>query len=102
MPSLWQRQKKVIIAIVVIAILAVGAVSAALLLRPPSQFTIPHWYSSDGHYGDTEPTVAEVMASHIDRTRKITVQLKSQPWAQYTTDIGNGNLPFFLVGWYPD
>ncbi len=102
MPSIWQRQKKLIIAIVVIAILAVGAVSAALLLRPPQQFTIPLWYNSDGHYGDTEPTVAQVIASAIEKTGKINVQLKSEPWAQYTTDFGNGNLPFFLLGWYPD
>ncbi len=102
MPSLWQRQKKIIIAIVVIAILAVGSVSAALLLRPPQQFTIPLWYNSDGHYGDTEPTVAQVIASAIEKTGKINVQLKSEPWAQYTTDFGNGNLPFFLLGWYPD
>src|SRR5437879_4299608 len=102
MPSLWQRQKRLIIAIVVIAILAVGAVSAALLLRPAAQFTIPLWYNSDGHYGDTEPTVAQVIASAIEKTGKINVQLKSEPWAQYTTDFGNGNLPFFLLGWYPD
>ncbi len=102
MPSLWQRQKKLIIAIVVIAILVVGSVSAALLLRPPQQFTIPLWYNSDGHYGDTEPTVAQVIASAIEKTGKINVQLKSEPWAQYTTDFGNGNLPFFLLGWYPD
>lgn len=102
MPSLWQRQKKVIIAIVVIAILVVGAVSAALLLRPPSKFTIPLWYNSDGHYGDTEPTVAQVIANSIESTGKINVQLNSEPWAQYTTDFGNGKLPFFLLGWYPD
>ena len=99
MPSVWHRQKRLIIAIVVIAILAVGAVSAALLLRPAAQFTIPLWYNSDGHYGDTEPTVAQVIASAIEKTGKINVQLKSEPWAQYTTDFGNGNLPFFLLGW---
>jgi peptide/nickel transport system substrate-binding protein len=102
MPSLWQKQKKLIIAVIVIAILVVGGVSAALLLRPPQQFTIPLWYNSDGHYGDTEPTVAQVIASAIEKTGKINVQLKSEPWAQYTTDFGNGNLPFFLLGWYPD
>src|SRR6266487_3592368 len=91
MPSLWQRQKKVIIAIVVIAILAVGAVSAALLLRPPSQFTIPLWYNSDGHYGDTEPTVAQVIASAIERTGKINVQLKSEPWI--TGSLGRLAIP---------
>src|SRR5438552_17143104 len=97
MPSLWQRQKKVIIAIVVSAILAVGSASAALLLRPPSQFTIPLWCNSDGHYGATEPTVAQVIASAIERTGKINVQLKSAPWAQYTTALGNGNLHFLLL-----
>src|SRR5436853_7779484 len=77
MPSLWQRQKKVIIAIVVIAVLAVGSVSAALLLRPASQFTIPLWYNSDGHYGDTEPTVAQVIANAIEKTRKINGKLNA-------------------------
>src|SRR5207247_9124459 len=101
MPSLWQRQKKVIIAIVVIAILAVGSVSAALLLRPPSQFTIPLWYNSDGHYGDTEPTVAQVIASAIERTGKSNVQLNSEPGAQHPRDFAPENLPFFLSRWYP-
>src|SRR6266571_2123706 len=81
---MWQRHKNLIIAVIVIAILAVGSVSAAFVyLLKPAQFTIPLWYNSDGHYGDTEPTVAQVIASAIERT-------------------GNGNLPFFLLGWYPD
>src|SRR2546427_3317948 len=101
MPSLWQRQKKVIVAIVVIAILAVGPVSAALLLRPPSQFTIPLWYNNDGHYGDTEPTQAQVIASAFEKTGKKNDQLKSGPSAQYTTDFGNENPPCFLCGWLP-
>jgi len=100
---MWQRHKNLIIAVIVIAILAVGSVSAAFVyLLKPAQFTIPLWYNSDGHYGDTEPTVAQVVASAIEKTGKINVQLKSEPWAQYTTDFGNGNLPFFLLGWYPD
>ncbi len=100
---MWQRHKNLIIAVIVIAILAVGSVSAAFVyLLKPAQFTIPLWYNSDGHYGDTEPTVAQVIASAIERTGKVNVQLKSEPWAQYTTDFGNGNLPFFLLGWYPD
>ena len=100
---MWQRHKNLIIAVIVIAILAVGSVSAAFVyLLKPAQFTIPLWYNSDGHYGDTEPTVAQVIASAIEKTGKVNVQLKSEPWAQYTTDFGNGNLPFFLLGWYPD
>jgi peptide/nickel transport system substrate-binding protein len=100
---MWQRHKTLIIAIIVIAILAVASVSAAFVyLLKPAEFTIPLWYNSDGHYGDTEPTVAQVLASSIESTGKINVQLKSEPWAQYTTDFGNGKLPFFLLGWYPD
>jgi peptide/nickel transport system substrate-binding protein len=102
MPSLWKRQRTLIIAIVVIVILAIGTVSAALIFRPATRYTIPLWYNSDGHYGDTEPTVAQVIANSIESTGKINVQLNSEPWAQYTTDFGNGKLPFFLLGWYPD
>jgi peptide/nickel transport system substrate-binding protein len=100
---MWKRHRNLIIAVIVIAILAVGSVSAAFVyLLKPAQFTIPLWYNSDGHYGDTEPTVAQVIASSIEKTGKINVQLNSEPWAQYTTDFGNGKLPFFLLGWYPD
>lgn len=102
-PSLWKRRGNLIIAIVVIAIIAVASVSAAFLyFLKPSPFTIQLWYNSDGHYGDTEPTVAQVIASSIEATGKINVNLMSEPWAQYTTDFGNGKLPFFLLGWYPD
>ena len=88
---------------IIIAILAVGSVTAAsVYLLKPAPFTIPLWYNSNGHYGDTEPTVAQVIANSIEKTGKITVQLKSEPWAQYTTDFGNGKLPMFLLGWYPD
>jgi peptide/nickel transport system substrate-binding protein len=100
-PPIWKRQRKLIIAVIVVVILVVGVVSAALILRP-TQYTIPLWYNSDGHYGDTEPTVAQVIANSIEKTGKVHVQLNSEPWAQYTTDFGNGKLPFFLLGWYPD
>src|SRR5437879_4984530 len=100
-PPMWQRQRKLIIAIIVVGILVVGVGSAALILRP-TQYTIPLWYNSDGHYGDTEPTVAQVIANSIEKTGKVHVQVNSEPWAQYTTDFGNGKLPFFLLGWYTD
>jgi peptide/nickel transport system substrate-binding protein len=95
------RQTKVIIAIVVIVILVAGVGATVLLLQPHTP-TIQLWYNSDGHYGDTEPTVAQVIAASIEKAGNINVQLKSEPWAQYTTDFGNGKLPFFMLGWYPD
>lgn len=100
---MWRRKRTLIIAVVIIAVIAAGSVTAAFVyLLKPAPFTIPLWYNSDGHYGDTEPTVAQVIASSIEKTGKINVQLKSEPWAQYTTDFGNGKLPLFLLGWYPD
>jgi peptide/nickel transport system substrate-binding protein len=94
-------QRKVITAIAVIVILIVGVGATVFFLLPRTP-TIQLWYNSDGHYGDTEPTAAQVIASSIEKIGNINVQLKSEPWAQYTTDFGNGKLPFFLLGWYPD
>jgi len=60
------------------------------------------WYNSDGHYGDTEPTVALVLKTSIEKTGMVTVNLKSEPWAAYRSHSSAGNFPLFLLGWYPD
>jgi ABC-type transport system substrate-binding protein len=60
------------------------------------------WYNSDGHYGDTEPTVALVLKTSIEKTHMVTVNLKSEPWAAYRSHSSAGNFPLFLLGWYPD
>lgn len=92
-----------IYAIIIVAVIAIGVAAAAftgvLFPRKPS---IELWYNSDGHYGDTEPAVAQVIKDSLEKTGKFTVTLKSEPWATYTDDFGNGRLPFFLLGWYPD
>ena len=97
-------QKKVLYAIVavIVAIVIVAAAAAVLLTAPPKTLAIDLWYNSDGHYGDTEPAVAQVIKSSLEATGKLTVNLKSEPWATYTDDFGNGRLPLFLLGWYPD
>ncbi len=98
-------QKKVLYALVaVIVVVIVVAAAAAVLLTAPKKnvLTIDLWYNSDGHYGDTEPAVAQVIKSSLEATGKLSVNLQSEPWATYTDDFGNGRLPFFLLGWYPD
>ncbi len=60
------------------------------------------WYNSDGHYGDTEPSVALVIKTSLEKTGMITVSLKSEPWAAYRGDLAKGHFPFYLLGWYPD
>lgn len=97
-------QKKVLYALIAIVVVVIVVAAAALvfLTAPTPKLTIELWYNSDGHYGDTEPAVAEVIQSSLQATGKLTVNLKSEPWATYTDDFGNGRLPFFLLGWYPD
>jgi peptide/nickel transport system substrate-binding protein len=60
------------------------------------------WYNSDGHYGDTEPSVALVVKTSLEKTGMVIVSLKSEPWAAYRNHVGNGALSFYLLGWYPD
>ena len=60
------------------------------------------WYNSDGHYGDTEPSVALVIKTSLEKTGMITVSLKSEPWAAYRGHLAQGRFPFYMLGWYPD
>lgn len=97
-------QKKmlyVIVALVVVAVVVVAA-AAIILTTPPRKLQIELWYNSDGHYGDTEPAVAQVLKDSIESSGKISVTLRSEPWATYTEDFSAGRLPLFLLGWYPD
>jgi ABC-type transport system substrate-binding protein len=97
-----QKRTLYVLIAVIVAVVIVGAAAAIILTAPPKKLTIDLWYNSDGHYGDTEPAVAQVIKSSLEATGKLTVNLKSEPWATYTDDFGNGRLPFFLLGWYPD
>src|SRR2546428_6555976 len=82
----------------------VGPVTTAQADPSDSSLTIPIrlWYNSDGHYGETEPAVARTIAASLNQTCCLSVRLESEPWVQYVNDFGNGKLPFFLLGWYPD
>ncbi|TLZ65317.1 MAG: hypothetical protein E6K12_10215 [Methanobacteriota archaeon] len=97
-------QKKMLYALVavIVVVLIVAAVAVVVLTAPPRKLTIQLWYNSDGHYGDTEPAVAQVLKSSLEATGKLSVELKSEPWATYISDVGKGRLPFYLLGWYPD
>src|SRR5437899_12739731 len=94
-PPMWQRQRKLIIAVIVVVILVVGVVSTALILRP-TEYTIALWYNSDGHYGDTEATVAQLIANSIRKSGMEHQQWNSEPRAQNTNDNSNGKHPGYL------
>lgn len=62
------------------------------------------WYSR-GHYGDTEPALAQEVARTLEETGSFKVTLKSSEWAQFTANAypgKSGQYPVFLLGWYPD
>ncbi len=90
-----------VVAVIVVAILVIGAV-AVILTAPPRKYQIDLWYNSDGHYGDTEDELATVLKNSIESCGKVSVTLKSDIWANYRQLRNQGRLPFFLLGWYPD
>lgn len=77
--------------------------------KKPSDFVngkvqIELWYSR-GHYGDTEPALAQTIARTLEETGSFEVTLKSSEWAQFTANAypgESGQYPVFLLGWYPD
>lgn len=98
-------QKKTLYAVVAV-ILAVLIISAAVLLltapKPKANYQLELWYNNDGHYGDTEDELATVLQSSIEACGRIDVTLRSDPWAVYRQNWVNGQMPAFLLGWYPD
>ena len=91
----------VVVAILVVALVLLGAF-AVLSARVPQKFAIDLWYNNDGHYGDTETALALTLQNSIKNCGKVTVTLKSDPWAVFKQDRSQGRMDAFLLGWYPD
>jgi peptide/nickel transport system substrate-binding protein len=76
-----------------------------LSLAGKSSGTVPVelWYSPT-HYGDTEAAVAEVIARSLEDTGRFTVKggPRNVEWAEYGKKRKAGEMPVFLMGWYPD
>src|SRR2546422_3470443 len=96
------RKTLIIAAIVIIALVIVGGIAAYVVLTPPKKYSIELWYNSDGHYGSTEAALATTLKNSIESCGKVSVTLKSDIWTSYRTLRNQGELPFFLLGWYPD
>jgi peptide/nickel transport system substrate-binding protein len=59
------------------------------------------WYSPT-HYGDTEADVAAVLKDQLEASGVVEVTLNFLEWAAYRDAGRAGELPFQLLGWYPD
>ena len=59
------------------------------------------WYSPT-HYGDMEADVAAVLKQQLEASGVVQVELQFLEWAAYRDAGRAGELPFNLLGWYPD
>src|SRR2546422_11486812 len=82
---------------VIVVVLIVAAVAVVVLTAPPRKLTIQLWYNSDGHYGDTEPAVAQVLKSSLETTGKLSGELKAEPWGTTISDVGQRSLRLYLL-----
>jgi peptide/nickel transport system substrate-binding protein len=65
----------------------------------PFEFEL--WYPPE-HYGTTTADVMQVIKEQLEETGLIKVNLMSQNWAEYVDSFVAGELPIFILGWFPD
>jgi peptide/nickel transport system substrate-binding protein len=70
-------------------------------VKPGEKVAVDFWYSPT-HYGDTEAGVAEVITRSLEATGRFTVRTSNVEWAEYGQKRRAGEMPVFLMGWYPD
>lgn len=64
-------------------------------------FTFELWYPPE-HYGTTTADVMQVLKEQLEESGLIQVELISQNWAEYVDSFVDGDLPVFILGWFPD
>ncbi|MGW8226123.1 MAG: ABC transporter substrate-binding protein [Anaerolineales bacterium] len=64
-------------------------------------FSFELWYPPE-HYGTTTADVMQVIKEQLEETGMVQVELISQNWAEYVDSFVAGELPFFILGWFPD
>jgi len=64
-------------------------------------FVFDLWYPPE-HYGTTTADVMQVIKEQLEETGLMQVNLVSQNWAEYVDSFVAGELPVFILGWFPD
>ncbi|NLD72806.1 MAG: hypothetical protein GX649_08830, partial [Chloroflexi bacterium] len=64
-------------------------------------FVMELWFPPE-HYGTTTADVMQVLKEQLEATGLITVELQSQNWASYIDAFVAGEMPAFILGWFPD
>lgn len=66
-----------------------------------NKYAFDLWYPPD-HYGVETVDVMQVVKEQIEETGMATVTLQTQNWAEYVDSFVAGQIPFFILGWFPD
>ncbi|HQP08551.1 MAG TPA: ABC transporter substrate-binding protein, partial [Anaerolineaceae bacterium] len=64
-------------------------------------FTFDLFYPPE-HYGTTTADVMQVIKEQVEETGVMKVNLQSMNWAEYVDAFVAGEIPFFILGWFPD
>ncbi|MFN2302938.1 MAG: ABC transporter substrate-binding protein [Anaerolineales bacterium] len=64
-------------------------------------FVFDLWYPPE-HYGTTTADVMQVIKEQLEETGLMSVNLEVMNWAEYVDAFVAGDLPFFMLGWFPD
>jgi peptide/nickel transport system substrate-binding protein len=64
-------------------------------------FVFDLWYPPE-HYGTTTADVMQVIKEQVEETGMAVVNLQSMNWAEYVDGFVAGDLPLFILGWFPD
>ncbi|MDK2980860.1 MAG: peptide/nickel transport system substrate-binding protein [Chloroflexota bacterium] len=64
-------------------------------------FVFDLWYPPE-HYGTTTADVMQVIKEQVEETGMAQVNLQSMNWAEYVDGFVAGDLPLFILGWFPD
>ena len=64
-------------------------------------FVFDLWYPPE-HYGTTTADVMQVIKEQVEETGMAVVNLQSVNWAEYVDGFVAGDLPLFMLGWFPD
>jgi len=64
-------------------------------------FEFNFWYPPE-HYGTTTADVVQVIKEQLEETGLIKINLQSQNWAEYVDSFVAGEMPVFILGWFPD
>lgn len=64
-------------------------------------FVFDLWYPPE-HYGTTTADVMQVIKEQVEETGMAQVNLQVMNWAEYVDGFVAGDLPLFILGWFPD